>query len=76
MPDDLRQREGHLLGVLGGRRRGNERIDCPEEADYFRALGVETVPAPAARTGARALEYAGAERRNPDLRSIASRARR
>lgn len=52
MPEGLRQRDGALWGPSG-------RIDTPEEADYFAALGVPYWP-PEERTAERLVEYLAA----------------
>lgn len=42
MPAGMRQSGGYLW-------RGSERLSCPEECDYFGALGIDQVPDPETR---------------------------
>jgi hypothetical protein len=49
LPDELQQHDGCLWGPQG-------RVDTPEEADYFKALGLPCW-APEERTAERLEEY-------------------
>lgn len=57
MPDEMIQRRGYLWRVLDMMNPAEDdtnlaRIDCPDEAAFFSALGVEPVPAPRERDAA------------------------